>query len=84
MIVDHLARALVTAMVTFVESVDSGRDAERTALHTLEEIAYLLGRMNSDERQEFRDLLERVAAAEPERADFIRSLPGALGVDGEP
>ncbi|MGR6318976.1 hypothetical protein Q2K19_31095 [Micromonospora soli] len=83
MIVDHLGRALVTAMVTLVESVESGRDAERLALNTLEEIAYLLGQMNSDERQEFRDLLERLAAAEPERADFIHSLPGALGLGGE-
>jgi hypothetical protein len=71
-------------MVALVESVESGRDGERTALHTLEEIAYLLGRMTSDERQEFRDLLERLAAAEPERAGFIRGLPGALGLDGEP
>ncbi|MEH0829251.1 MULTISPECIES: hypothetical protein [unclassified Micromonospora] len=83
MIVDHLVRALVAAMVTLVESVESGRDAERTALNTLEEIAYLLGQMNSDERQDFRDLLERVAALETKRADFIHSLPGALGWDGE-
>ncbi|GAA4569488.1 hypothetical protein GCM10023176_26180 [Micromonospora coerulea] len=82
-IVDHLARALVTAMVTLVESIESGRDTERIALNALEEIAYLLGQMNSDERQDFRDLLGRVAAAEPERADFIHSLPGALGLDGE-
>ncbi|MEH0983223.1 hypothetical protein [Micromonospora sp. CPCC 205556] len=82
MLVDQLARALVTAMVTLVESVESGRDAERVALNTLEEIAHLLGEMTSDDRQEFRDLLERVAAAEPERADFVRGLPGALGLDG--
>ncbi|WP_200208389.1 hypothetical protein [Micromonospora coerulea] len=51
---------------------------------TLEEIAYLLSQMNSDERQEFRQVLKRIAAAEPERADFIHSLPAALGLDGEP
>ncbi|MEU1358480.1 hypothetical protein ABZ356_01325 [Micromonospora zamorensis] len=83
MIADHLARALVTAMLTLVESVESGRDAERIALNTMEEIAYLLGQMNRDERQEFRDLLERLAAAEPQHADFIHSLPGALGLGGE-
>ncbi|GAB3328842.1 hypothetical protein RMN56_29590 [Micromonospora halotolerans] len=83
MIVDHLARALVTATATLVEFVGSARDAERAALNTLEEIAYVLDQMNADERQEFRDVLERIAAAEPERADFIRSLPGSLGLDGE-
>ncbi|MGN9803047.1 hypothetical protein [Micromonospora sp. L32] len=83
MLVDHLTTALVTAMVALVESVESGRDVERIALNTLEEIAYLFGEMSSDERQEFRDLLERVAAAEPERADFIRSLPGSLGLNLE-
>lgn len=83
MIADHLARALVTATGALVELVGSARDAQRAALNTLEEIAYLLGQMAADERQEFRDVLERVAAAEPERADFIRSLPGSLGLDLE-
>ncbi|MGC3861678.1 hypothetical protein ACPSM1_15965 [Micromonospora chersina] len=69
----------MTALVALVESVESGRDVERTALNSLEEIAYLFGEMSSDERREFRDLLERVAAAEPELADFIHSLPGSLG-----
>ncbi|MET8911174.1 hypothetical protein [Micromonospora sp. NPDC004551] len=73
----------MTAMVAMVEFVESGRDVERIALNTLEEIAYLFGEMSSDERQEFRDLLERVAAAQPERADFIRSLPGSLGLNLE-
>lgn len=82
-IVGHLARALVTAMAMLVELVESAGDAERGALHTLEEIAYLLGQMSSDERQEFRQALERIAAAEPERAEFIHSLPSALGLDGE-
>ncbi|MEU4713300.1 hypothetical protein AB0F73_06520 [Micromonospora purpureochromogenes] len=83
MIVDHLARALVTATATLVELVGPAGDAERAALNTLEEIAYLLGQMTADERQEFRDVLERVAAAEPERADFIRSLPGSLDLNLE-
>lgn len=83
MLVDHLTRALVTAMVALVESVESGRDVERNALNALEEIAYLFGEMSSDERQEFRELLERVAAVQPERADFIRSLPGSLGLNLE-
>ncbi|MFJ8581331.1 hypothetical protein [Micromonospora sp. NPDC093277] len=82
MIANHLARALLTAIGTLAESVESGWDTERTGLNTLEGIAYLLGQMNSDERQEFRDLLEQVAAAEPERAEFIHGLPGALGLDG--
>ncbi|SCG55805.1 hypothetical protein GA0070614_2556 [Micromonospora coxensis] len=67
-----------------MELVESAGDAARPALNTLEEIAHLLGRMNSDERQELRDVLARLAAAEPARADFIRSLPSALGWDGAP
>jgi hypothetical protein len=82
-IVDHMARALVTATAALVELVGPAGDADRAALNTLEEIAYLLGHMTVDERREFRDVLARVAAAEPERADFIRSLPGSLGLDPE-
>ncbi|WP_165947325.1 hypothetical protein [Micromonospora sp. 15K316] len=83
MIVDHLAGALVAAAAILVEFVESAGGAERGALNTLEEIAFRLAQMDSGERQEFRAALERIAAAEPDRAAFVRNLPGALGLDAE-
>ncbi|MEU6204237.1 hypothetical protein ABZ814_11690 [Micromonospora musae] len=83
MIVDHLAGALVAATASLVEFAESAGGAERGALNTLEEIAYLLTQMDSNERQEFRAALERIAAAEPDRAAFVRNLPGALGLGAE-
>ncbi|MET7748695.1 hypothetical protein [Micromonospora sp. NPDC005367] len=83
MIVDHLARALVAATAILVEFVESAGDSQRGALTTLEEIAYLLGQLDPDERQQFREALERIAAAEPGRAAFIRSLPDTLGLGAE-
>ncbi|MEV4810736.1 hypothetical protein [Micromonospora avicenniae] len=75
MIVDHLAGALVAATAILVEFVESAGDTQRGALNTLEEIGYLLGQMDSDDRQQFREALERIAAAQPDRAAFIRNLP---------
>lgn len=80
MIVDYLAGALVAATAILVEFVESAGDTQRGALNTLEEIGYLLGQMDSDERQQFREALERIAAAQPDRAAFIRNLPDALGL----
>ncbi|MEV6104250.1 hypothetical protein AB0M28_05965 [Streptomyces sp. NPDC051940] len=77
---DGVIRALLTAMATLQDLVAIGHDSHM-ALSTLEEISYELGRMDADERRHFIDGLERVAAQEPERAEWIRSVRRALGLD---
>ncbi|WP_329237581.1 hypothetical protein OG417_34295 [Actinoallomurus sp. NBC_01490] len=77
---DEVVRALLTAMATLEDLVEVGHDSQ-SALSTLEDIAYELGRMDSSKRQQFIEVLERVAAEEPGRAVWIRGIPDALGLD---
>ncbi|MGW1531107.1 hypothetical protein [Streptomyces aureus] len=75
-----MVKALLTAMATLEAHIQVGHDSHM-ALSTLEGIAFELDKMDSGERQRFLDALERVASHEPDRAAWIRSLPGALGID---
>jgi hypothetical protein len=81
-IVDHVARALLSAMMILEDIVDGGQEESRIALNALESIAHELGKMTSEERAGFIDALDRVASTEeePELADWIRSVPRALGL----
>lgn len=67
-------------MATLEDFVELGPDSH-TALSTLEGIACELGRMDAGERRRFVEALERVAAQEPGRADWIRGIPRELGLD---
>lgn len=79
---DSVVRALLTAIATLDDLVRLIPDS-MMALSTLEEIAFELGEMGSDERRAFIDALNRIAAEEPGQADWIHDLPLALGlVDG--
>ncbi|MGY4976555.1 hypothetical protein ACWCYL_05210 [Streptomyces sp. 900105755] len=73
-------RALLTAVATLEDLAKAGPDAPM-ALSTLEEIAFELGRMDSGEGRRFTEVLDRVAAAEPDRAAWIRDVPSALGLE---
>jgi hypothetical protein len=73
---DSVVRALLTAMATLEDLIPESM----MALSTLEEIAFELGEMGSDERRMFIDALNRIAAEEPDRADWIHDLPLALGL----
>ncbi|MGW9032378.1 hypothetical protein ACWGQ5_52115 [Streptomyces sp. NPDC055722] len=77
---DEVVKALLTAMATLEDLIQVGRDSHM-ALSTLEDIASELGRMDSGERRQFLEALERVASQEPDRATWIRGLPDALGLD---
>ncbi|MEU6195406.1 hypothetical protein [Streptomyces sp. NPDC047061] len=73
-------RVLLTAVATLEDLVRVGSDS-RFALSTLEEIAFELGKMDSGEGRRFIEVLDRVAAAEPARAAWIRDVPSALGLE---
>ncbi|KIQ65203.1 hypothetical protein TR51_14585 [Kitasatospora griseola] len=77
---DEVVRALLTALATLEDLVAVGHDA-RLALSTLEGVAHELGGMDAAAHRRFVDGLERIAAAEPDRAAWILGLPDALGLD---
>lgn len=75
-----MVKALLTAMATLEDLIQVGHDSHM-ALSTLEGIVSELSRMDSGERRQFLEALERVASQEPDRATWIRGLPDALGLD---
>ncbi|MGW3917597.1 hypothetical protein ACWEBX_39955 [Streptomyces sp. NPDC005070] len=77
---DEVVRALLAAVGTLEDLVKIGRDAQM-ALSTLEEIAFELDKMDPAESRRFIEALECVAAAEPDRAAWIRDVPSALGIE---
>ncbi|MFG2479127.1 hypothetical protein [Streptomyces fagopyri] len=77
---DEVVRALLAAVATLEDLVKVGRDSQM-ALNALEEIAFELGKMGSAESRRFIELLEHVAAAEPDRAAWIQDVPSALGLE---
>ncbi|MFE2535671.1 hypothetical protein [Streptomyces sp. NPDC059371] len=77
---DEVVRALLAAVATLEDLVKVGRDSQM-ALSALEEIAFELGKMDSTESRRFVEALERVAAAEPDRAAWIQGVPSALGIE---
>lgn len=80
-IVDHLARALSSTMAVLGDMVQLDIESNM-ALNALESVAYELGQMSREERQEFVDVIQRIAdTGDPEQADFIRSIPHSLGLD---
>jgi len=76
---DRVVSALVTAIATLEDIVQLFPESSM-ALSTLEGIASELREMGPDERRRFFDALDQIAADEPDRADWIRSLPGAFGL----
>jgi hypothetical protein len=78
-VADGLARALLTALATLADLVQLMPESTM-AISTLEGIAFELGEMGPEERAEFLEALDRIAREDPDRADWIRSLPGSLGL----
>ncbi|MER5927432.1 hypothetical protein [Streptomyces mirabilis] len=77
---EEVVRALLVAVASLEDLVKVGRDSQM-ALNALEEIAFELGKMDSREGRRFTEVLEHVAAAEPDRAVWIEDVPSALGLE---
>nr|WTB34331.1 hypothetical protein OG781_36845 [Streptomyces sp. NBC_00830] len=68
-------------MAILEDAVKFGMDSH-SALDALESVGFELEQMDHSERQEFAEILERVAAsADPALQDWIRNLPRSLGID---
>ncbi|SEM03382.1 hypothetical protein [Streptacidiphilus jiangxiensis] len=76
---DEVVRALLAAVATLEDLVKVGTDSQM-ALSALEEIASELDTMDPVENRRFIEALDRVAAAEPDRAVWIQAVPSALGI----
>lgn len=76
---DRVVRALLTAIAT-LEAIVELMPQSTMALSTLEGIAAELGEMEPDEHRTFIDSLSRIAAEEPDRANWILGLPRMLGL----
>ena len=78
---DQLLKALLSVVATLEDAVKFGMDSH-SALSALEGLGFDLDQMEALERREFAEAIERVAAAaDPEQREWIRSLPGNLGVE---
>ncbi|MDP9799484.1 ribosome recycling factor [Catenuloplanes nepalensis] len=78
MIEDHLARAVISAIMLLDHS--SAEEINRdVASQGLENIAADLSAMNEEERQEFIRVLSRIAEEEPDYAPYLDELPRLLG-----
>jgi hypothetical protein len=78
MIVDHLARAVISAIMLLDHS--SAEEIDRdVASQGLENITSDLNMMDENERREFRQILARIAEEEPEYAPYLEQLPCLLG-----
>jgi hypothetical protein len=82
---DHVVEALVWAVAN-LETLYGDPYGLREAGNALEEVAYHLSHMDTDERQRFLDSVNRLASDEDDSvaANWIRRLPFALGVTQEP
>jgi hypothetical protein len=76
---DRVVRALLTAIAT-LEDIVQVIPESTMALSTLEDMAFVLGEMGADERRAFIDALNRIAAEDPDRGDWIHGLPRTLGL----
>jgi hypothetical protein len=80
MVVECVTKAVISALMLLIHSGQSEVDRD-TAMRGVEHIAYELDQMTESDRQEFREVLARLAAAEPEDAAFILDIPRVLGWD---
>ncbi|MEU8957657.1 hypothetical protein AB0C93_25510 [Streptomyces sp. NPDC048518] len=80
-----LTRALAVALVDvlwFVEGCDDEQMDPHDAVKVLEDVAHLVTQLSSDQRDDFIDLLESMAAEEvdPSRRAFLEDFPESFGL----
>ncbi|MEU7019529.1 hypothetical protein ABZ990_02565 [Streptomyces sp. NPDC046203] len=78
---EPLVRSIIAAMMLLEECEPDEVDPD-TAVRGLESMGYELLQLSEDERGEFVELLERMATSEadPRTAEFLRSVPFAIGM----
>jgi hypothetical protein len=80
-VADYLAKALLLALAMLEDAAKVGMDSHM-ALNALEGMSYELDQMEAPERRELAEILDRIAAsADPAQREWIRAVPGNLGLD---
>lgn len=81
MIEDRLLNALLSVVAILEDAAKFGMDSH-SALNALENLGTELDEMGPQERQEFAEIIERLAdSSGPDQRDWIRAVPGNLGVE---
>lgn len=81
MVAEYLLKALLSVVAILEDGVKFGLDSH-AAVNALENLSFELDQMDARDRQEFAEILERVAqAADPEQREWIRSIPRELGIE---
>jgi hypothetical protein len=81
MISDHLFKALLSVVAILEDGAKFGLDSH-AAVNALESVGFELDQMEGGDRQEFAEIVERVAeSADPEQREWIRGIPADLGME---
>lgn len=81
MVADYVLKALISVVAMLEDAAKFGMDSH-SAVNALESVGFELDQMDISERREFSEILDRIAAsAEPDQQEWIRNLPGNLGID---
>ncbi|MFB9831705.1 hypothetical protein ACFFNX_05820 [Actinoallomurus acaciae] len=78
---EYLLKALLSVVAMLEDAAKFGMDSH-SAVNALENIGFELDRMSAPGRQEFAEILERIAAsADPAQRGWVRNVPRNLGID---
>jgi hypothetical protein len=78
---DYLLKALLSVVAILEDGAKFGLDPH-AAVNALESVGFELDQMETHDRREFAEILERVAeSADPEQREWIRSIPRELGIE---
>ncbi|MER7168584.1 hypothetical protein ABT336_21265 [Micromonospora sp. NPDC000207] len=81
MIADVLFKALLSVVAILEDGAKFGLDSH-AAVNALESVGFELDQMDDRERQEFAEVVERVASSvDPEQRDWVRGIPRNLGIE---
>lgn len=81
MISDYLFKALLSVVAILEDGAKFGLDSH-AAVNALESVGFELDQMEDRDRQEFAEIVERVAgSADPEQREWIRGIPRDLGIE---
>lgn len=81
MVEEYLLKALLSVVAMLEDAAKFGMDSH-SAVNALENIGFELDQMGALERQEFAEILERIAAsADPAQREWVRNVPRNLGID---
>ena len=77
----YLLKALLSVVAILEDGAKSGLDSQ-ASVNALESVGFELDQMDAQDRQEFAEILERVAgSSDPQQREWIRAIPHELGIE---